>query len=110
MFVSDSSSTTSLEMGKNTNNTLVKVKLYGETFEISVDSDETILLAAFRAGLEPPFSCQIGICGSCSAHLISGKVEMDECDALTDEEIQKGIILTCQSHPITDDCYIDYDY
>jgi ring-1,2-phenylacetyl-CoA epoxidase subunit PaaE len=41
--------------------------------------------------------------------LKSGKVEMDERDGLTDEEIKEGFVLTCQSHPLTDDVYVDYD-
>ncbi|MEJ5286233.1 MAG: hypothetical protein CH6_2389 [Candidatus Kapaibacterium sp.] len=89
---------------------LVKVKLYGENYTIEVESDESILQAAFRAGLDPPFSCQVGVCGSCMAKLESGQVVMDERDALTDEEIDNGFILTCQSHPITDDCYVNYDF
>ncbi len=88
----------------------VKILLYGEEHQIEVEEDEPVLLAAFRAGLDPPFSCQIGICGTCMAKLRSGKVKMDERDALTDAEIQQGFILTCQSHPLSDDCYIDYDY
>lgn len=88
----------------------VKVKLYGEETTIEVEQDESILQAAFRAGLDPPFSCQVGVCGSCMAKLESGKVNMDERDALTDEEIENGFILTCQSHPITEDCYVNYDF
>lgn len=88
----------------------VKVKLYGEETTIEVEQDESILQAAFRAGLDPPFSCQVGVCGSCMAKLESGEVNMDERDALTDEEIENGFILTCQSHPITEDCYVNYDF
>ncbi|MFN3781671.1 MAG: 2Fe-2S iron-sulfur cluster-binding protein [Candidatus Kapaibacteriota bacterium] len=89
---------------------VVKIKLYNEIKTIDVEPDESILQAAFRAGLDPPFSCQVGVCGSCMAKLESGKVLMDERDALTDEEIEKGFILTCQSHPQDDDCYVNYDY
>jgi ring-1,2-phenylacetyl-CoA epoxidase subunit PaaE len=89
---------------------IVKIRLYGEEHRIEVAPDEPILTAAFRAGLDPPFSCQIGICGTCMAKLRSGKVKMDERDALTNSDIEQGFILTCQSHPLTDDCYIDYDY
>lgn len=88
----------------------VSIRLYGEEHRIEVDPDEPILTAAFRAGLDPPFSCQIGICGTCMAKLRSGKVKMNERDALTDSDIEQGFILTCQSHPLSDDCYIDYDY
>ncbi|MCX7908274.1 MAG: 2Fe-2S iron-sulfur cluster-binding protein [Ignavibacteria bacterium] len=94
----------------NNNTYKVKVKLYGEEHIIEVEEDESILQAAFRAGLDPPFSCQVGVCGSCMAKLISGKVDMDERDALTDDEIENGFVLTCQSHPRTDDCFINYDY
>ncbi|MGC8747932.1 MAG: 2Fe-2S iron-sulfur cluster-binding protein [Candidatus Kapaibacteriota bacterium] len=94
----------------STTNRCVKVKLYGEEQTIEVEAGESILQAAFRAGLDPPFSCQVGVCGSCIAKLESGKVVMDERDALTDEEIEKGFILTCQSHPTTDDCYVNYDF
>jgi ring-1,2-phenylacetyl-CoA epoxidase subunit PaaE len=89
---------------------LVKIKLYGEEHSIEVEDGENILQAAFRAGLDPPFSCQVGVCGSCMAKLEKGKVIMDERDALTDDEIEQGFILTCQSHPTTDDCYVNYDY
>ena len=88
---------------------IVKIKLYNETFEINVNADESILQAAMNKGLDPPFSCQLGVCATCKAQLISGKVSMEERDALTDEEVNDGFILTCQSHPITDDCFIDYD-
>ncbi len=87
----------------------VKVKLYYEDFEIEVEDDETILQAALRQGNDPPFSCQVGACATCKAKLLNGKVTMDEDSALTDEEIEEGYILTCQSHPQTDDCIVDYD-
>lgn len=87
----------------------VQVNLYGEEFIITVEPDETILTAAMRQGYDPPFSCQIGACSTCRAKLLSGKVHMDERDALTDEEIDMGYILTCQSHPLTDNVIVDYD-
>ena len=87
----------------------VKIKLYAEEQSFDVEPDETILQAAMNEGLDPPFSCQIGICTTCRAMLKSGKVQMDERDGLTDDEIDEGYILTCQSHPLTDDVYVDYD-
>jgi ring-1,2-phenylacetyl-CoA epoxidase subunit PaaE len=87
----------------------VKVKLYGEEFEIEVDPEETILSAAQREGFDPPYACQIGACCTCRAKIVSGKVIMDEREALSDDEIEEGYALTCQSHPITDGVYADYD-
>ena len=88
----------------------VRIKLYAEWDEIEVPEEESILQAAMNNALEPPFSCQIGACGTCKAKLKSGKVFMDDTDALSDKEMEDGFILTCQAHPISDDCIIDYDF
>jgi ring-1,2-phenylacetyl-CoA epoxidase subunit PaaE len=87
----------------------VKIILYGDEIEFDVEPDETVLTAAQREGQDPPFSCQIGACSTCRARLKSGEVFMDERDSLTDEEIEEGYILTCQSHPLSDNVIIDYD-
>jgi len=87
----------------------VKIRLYGENYEIVMDPQQTILEAALDNELDPPYSCQIGICGTCRARLIEGSVRMDEREALTDEEIEEGYILTCQAHPETSVVVIDYD-
>jgi ring-1,2-phenylacetyl-CoA epoxidase subunit PaaE len=88
---------------------IVTVYLYSEEHKILVKDDESILQAAMENGLDPPFSCQLGVCGTCRAKLKAGKVDMDDRDALTDEDIENGYVLTCQSHPVTEDVYVDYD-
>ncbi len=87
----------------------VIITLEGETHEVTVPADETILEAALDADLDAPFACQGGICTTCKAKLLSGKVEMDAHDGLTQGEIDKGYILTCQSHPMTADVKIVYE-
>jgi ring-1,2-phenylacetyl-CoA epoxidase subunit PaaE len=67
------------------------------------------LQSAIHNGLEPPFSWQISVCATCKAKLVRGEVIMDEREALTDEEIEQGWILTCQAHPITEFVEVDYD-
>ncbi len=87
----------------------VKIKLYGSEHTFVVEPDETILSAAVRENLDPPFACQIGACCTCRAKIVTGKVMMDEREALSDDEIEDGFALTCQSHPLTDDVFADYD-
>jgi ferredoxin len=70
---------------------------------------DTILEAARRAGLSPPFNCQAGNCATCIAHLDQGRVNMPVNNALTDEGVEEGWILTCQSVPIGPDVVVDYD-
>ena len=78
-----------------------------ETF--SMPRKKSILEAALLEGLDPPYSCQGGICSSCLAMITSGKAVMDKNTILTDEEVNDGLILTCQAHPTTDKVTIDYD-
>ncbi len=87
----------------------VKIIIYGDEADVTVPAEETILEACIDESLDPPFSCQMGVCSTCRAKLISGRVEMDDSDALTDEEIEQGYIITCQAYPVTDDVVIDYD-
>lgn len=87
----------------------IKVELYGMKSEINVRLNQTILEAAQDAGLDPPYSCTVGVCTTCRARLRSGKVNMDEREGLSDAEIDAGYILTCQSHPITDDVDLIYE-
>jgi ring-1,2-phenylacetyl-CoA epoxidase subunit PaaE len=87
----------------------VTVILDGETHQIEVGPKETILEAAIDAGIDPPFACQEGICTTCQAKLHKGRVHMDEDEGLTDEEIEEGYVLTCQSHPLTDEVKVEYE-
>jgi ring-1,2-phenylacetyl-CoA epoxidase subunit PaaE len=87
----------------------IKATLYGDECTIEMGADETVLEALIENDFDPPYACQIGACCACRAKLVSGKVEMDEREALSDEEIEDGYILTCQSRPKTAEIVVDYD-
>lgn len=70
---------------------------------------ESILNAALRVRPDVPFACAGGVCGTCRAKVVSGSVEMDENYALEPDEVAKGYVLTCQSHPTTDEVAVDFD-
>lgn len=70
---------------------------------------ESILNAALRVRPDVPFACAGGVCGTCRAKVVSGTVEMDENYALEPEEIERGYVLTCQSHPTSPEVTVDYD-
>ncbi|MCF6213834.1 MAG: 2Fe-2S iron-sulfur cluster-binding protein [Flavobacteriaceae bacterium] len=91
------------------NDTTLTVVLDEEMHTITVKSDESILDAALDAGLDAPYSCQGGVCASCMAQITEGAAIMDNNTILTDEEINDGLILTCQAHPTTNTIAIDYD-
>ena len=72
--------------------------------------EETILEAALAASIDAPFACKAGVCSTCRAKLIEGEVDMEANYALEDYEVERGYILTCQSHPRTDRVVVDYDH
>ena len=90
-------------------NSEITVILDDEKETFSMPRKKSILEAALLEGLDPPYSCQGGICSSCLAMITSGKAVMDKNTILTDEEVNDGLILTCQAHPTTDKVTIDYD-
>lgn len=70
---------------------------------------ETLLETARRAGLQPPFSCEAGNCGTCMALLVEGRATMRVNDALDDDEVAEGYILTCQGVPDTASITVRYE-
>ncbi len=88
----------------------VQLTLNGQTSQLSTSGDESLLEAALRTGLDAPYSCTGGACGTCTARLHTGTVHMEQNHALTDEDITHGRILTCQSRPTNDTLHIDYDH
>jgi ring-1,2-phenylacetyl-CoA epoxidase subunit PaaE len=95
--------------GAFTGKTKVTIIYDGNTREFEVSEKETILEAALDAGYDPPYSCMVAACCTCRAKLISGKVEMDDRESLTDAEIAKGYVLTCQAHPKSNGIVLNYD-
>ncbi len=71
--------------------------------------EETVLEAALAASIDAPYACKAGVCSTCRARLIEGEVDMEANYALEDYEVERGYILTCQSHPRTDRVVVDYD-
>jgi ring-1,2-phenylacetyl-CoA epoxidase subunit PaaE len=73
------------------------------------DPDETVLEAVLRVRNDAPYACKGGVCGTCRAKLLDGKLDMERNFALEEDEVQAGYVLTCQSHPSTPAVSLDYD-
>ena len=89
----------------------VSVKVAGRKTLLELEmGGDNILDAAMEHGADLPFSCKGGVCATCKAKLIKGKVEMDMNHSLTEQEVEEGMILTCQSHPVSEEVEIDFDF
>ncbi|NQY64496.1 MAG: 2Fe-2S iron-sulfur cluster binding domain-containing protein [Alteromonadaceae bacterium] len=88
----------------------VSLKVNGQitTLDLAIDGDN-ILEAGVKQGVHLPFSCQVGVCATCKVKVTDGKVKMDVNHALTEEEVTDGFVLTCQSHPVSNDVVLDFD-
>ena len=69
----------------------------------------SILDAASAAGLEVPYSCTSGVCGTCRAKVVEGSVRMERNFAAGKKEVAAGFVLTCQAHPTTDRVVLSFD-
>lgn len=90
-------------------NITVKVDGRSFAFNLSLNSETTILDAALKQAADLPFACKGGMCCTCKAKLLEGEVIMDVHWGLEQEEVEKGYILTCQSHPKTEKVVVDFD-
>lgn len=88
----------------------ITVKLDGieSSFDLAYDSED-ILDAALHEGVNLPYACKGGVCCTCKAKLVEGKVEMEVNYGLEPDEVAAGFILTCQSHPLTPAVKVDFD-
>jgi len=71
--------------------------------------DKNIVDAAADQGIDLPFSCKSGVCATCRCHVREGEVTMATNYGLEPWEVEKGFVLACQSHPISDAVTLDYD-
>lgn len=91
-------------------NANVKIILDGEETLIALDTDgDSILEAGQKAGADLPFACKGGVCCTCRAKIIKGTAKMDVNYALEKDEVESGYILTCQSHPTSDELVVSFD-
>jgi ring-1,2-phenylacetyl-CoA epoxidase subunit PaaE len=79
-----------------------------KSFQMSSEGG-SILDAAAEHGIELPFSCKGGVCATCRTHVREGEVRMDTNYGLEPWEVEKGYVLACQSHPVSDGVTLDYD-
>lgn len=77
--------------------TEVEMKLNGEVHTFTVGTRKTLLAGAQDAGIDPPYSCEAGICSTCMAKVTEGSVKMIENNILTKREVDAGFVLTCQA-------------
>ena len=81
----------------------------GKEFHFIMDDDfDNILDGALAAGADLPFACKGGVCSTCKCKVISGTVEMKVNYALDENEVKKGLVLSCQAVPTSEKVVVDF--
>jgi ferredoxin len=88
----------------------VTIDLDGRCETTDHHAGTTILQTARQLGMAPPYSCESGSCATCMARVVEGSVEMHVNNALTDDEVAEGWVLTCQAVPSSRDVHVVYGY
>ena len=89
--------------------TRITIELAGRTETGDHHPGTTLLQTARQFGLPAPFSCEAGSCATCMARLVDGSVTMRVNNALTDDEVDDGWVLTCQSVPVSPTVHVVYE-
>ena len=88
----------------------VSVILDNEKISFQLEAKgESILEKSINEGLDAPYSCKGGVCSTCKAKVLKGKTTMSMNYSLTDQEVEEGYTLTCQTHPASTEILISYD-
>ncbi|MDT5092356.1 MAG: 3-ketosteroid 9alpha-monooxygenase subunit [Mycobacterium sp.] len=87
----------------------VTIELDRRTTVVSYRPGNTLLQTARLAGLSPPSSCETGSCATCMARIVEGSARMLNNEALDDDEVAEGWVLTCQSLPTTPSVRVVYE-
>ncbi|MFZ0664268.1 MAG: ferredoxin--NADP reductase [Acidimicrobiales bacterium] len=87
----------------------VTIELDGRTESVDHHPGTTILQTARQIGMAPPFSCESGSCATCMAKVTVGTATMYVNNALTEDEVKAGWVLTCQALPTTPSVHVVYD-
>lgn len=86
----------------------VNIQYEGKHYSIAVQYPLTVLRAAQKQGINLPYSCEAGKCGTCAATCTTGSIWMSYNEVLLDKELSRGRILTCVAHPYGADATLEF--
>ena len=88
----------------------VTALLDGHRRHTTVGPQDTVILdALLRAHPDVPYACREGVCGSCRAKVLSGRVRADQQHALDERDRAAGYTLVCRARPDTPEVVLDFD-
>ncbi len=97
-------------LGEDDQKSQVHLHLDGRAYRLDMSYyGDTVLDAALAAGIDAPYSCKNGMCSTCRARVTAGTAAMDVNYSLSETEVAKGYVLTCQARPTSAEVAVDFD-
>lgn len=100
----------SVESGDTTEQRVARltVELGGTTHTLRWPRSQTLVDLLIEQGLEPPYACREGNCGTCQCLVLAGAVDMDFQGVLDDADVAERVVLACQARPASDEVAIEF--
>lgn len=76
---------------------------------IKIRPEQDVLEAALEGGISVPFACKGGVCATCKARRLEGEAEMVLNYGLEDDDVERGMMLTCQTFVTSETAVFDFD-
>ena len=86
----------------------LEVDLDGQVHRLRWPRRSTLVEVLLAAGIDVPYSCREGQCGSCACTVTDGEVAMERTDILEPEDVADGIVLGCQARPVSDGVRVEF--
>ncbi len=86
----------------------VQVRIDGKTHRLCWPKSRNLIDVMLAAGIDAPFSCREGNCGSCAATVVEGQVDLGNAAILEPEDIAEGLFLACQARPLSDKLNVEF--
>ncbi|MBB2993720.1 3-ketosteroid 9alpha-monooxygenase subunit B [Mycolicibacterium iranicum] len=85
-----------------------EISIDGEVHQLKWPVGRNLVDTMMAAGIEVPYSCREGNCGSCAATVIEGQVDLGNAGILEEEDIATGLFLACQACPLSDSVKVEF--
>jgi len=85
-----------------------EVSIDGDVHQLRWPAGRNLLDTMLAAGLDVPYSCREGNCGSCAATIVDGQVDLGRTAILDEDDIADGLFLACQARPLSDPVRIEF--
>jgi 3-ketosteroid 9alpha-monooxygenase subunit B len=85
-----------------------EIELDGEVHTLRWPRDRNLVDTMLAAGIEVPYSCREGNCGSCAATVLEGEVARGNAAILDEQDLADGLFLACQARPLSDKLRIEF--